>query len=82
MARFILRFSGVNKVSSALDAIRSSSAKIIDQTSRMLLVEAPQEEMNALEASHPEFTIAPEETSYAIPAPPRPSLAGSGLLKH
>jgi hypothetical protein len=81
MARFILRFGGANKVSSALNAVRSSSAKIIEQTTRMLLVEAPEDVMIALEASHPEFTISPEQASYAIPALPRPWSIGRGLLK-
>ncbi|MEI9978425.1 MAG: hypothetical protein WDN23_05390 [Edaphobacter sp.] len=81
MARFILRLSGANKISSALDAIRSSSAKVVDQTARMLLVEAPEDEMMALKTSHPEFTIAPEVASYSIPPAPRPMLAGSGLVK-
>jgi hypothetical protein len=75
MARYILRFGSPGKASEALKAIDSSSAKVIDQSSRMLLVEAPETEMTAIGAAHPEFVIAPENSSYAIPTPPIPQVS-------
>ena len=72
--RYILRYRGEGPIP-AEDAERIrglDGVSVIDSTSRMLLVEAPQEELEQLVASMPEWVIS-EERMVSRPDP-RPKL--------
>ncbi len=84
MGRFILRYKGsgpkpdgdVNRICSLPDTT------VIDRSSRMLLVGAPEPELRALIASMPDWVMSPEQT-IKIPEP-RPKIlrdVGGGKTK-
>lgn len=62
--RFILRFTGTGSIPSAdIERIRAlPGIDVIDSTSRMLLVEAPEDEVMSLVQSMPEWVLSPEQT--------------------
>jgi hypothetical protein len=73
-ARFILRYTGKGPIPARdRERIRDSpGAHILDDSSRMLLVEAPEDTMEALISSMPDWVSARERT---IKMPdPRPKL--------
>ena len=75
MSRFILRYRGTGaKPAADVERIQAlANMTILDASSaRMLLVEAPQAELQALVDSMPAWVMAPEQM---IPLPdPRPKL--------
>lgn len=74
MARFILRFTGPGEVPrDDLARIRAlPAAKIIDNSARMLLVDAPPDGITQLLRDLPHWTMSPE-TFIGIPDPrPKP----------
>ena len=78
MTKFILRFRGSgDEAASDLQRIRSSPGiKVLDEaSSRMVLVEAREEDVRQLVESMPEW-IAVEERTYQLPDP-RAKLKGS-----
>lgn len=77
IGRFILRYRGKGSIPNEdLERIRSlSDAQIIDSTSRMLLIEAPDKELKSVLSSMSEWIVA-EETHIPLPDP-RPKLKRS-----
>ncbi len=75
MARFIIRFRGTGPIpSDDIERIRAlPGTDVIDSTSRMLLVEAPDDEVRALVESMPDWVLSPEQTVFA--PDPRPKVA-------
>jgi hypothetical protein len=74
VARFILRFTGPGEVPrDDLARIRAlPAAKIIDNSARMLLVDAPPDGITQLLRDLPHWTMSPE-TFIGIPDPrPKP----------
>jgi hypothetical protein len=80
MSRFILRFRGVGKKpSEQVQRIKNiSSVRIIDETSRMVLVDVPESELQNLQEILPEWNVAAERTDYSIPEPPVPKIKAAG----
>ncbi len=77
MERFILRFEGNgNRPVDDLERIRTlPNLKVVDDSSRMVLVEAPQEVVTKLAESLPEWSLSRERF---VPVPDvRPRLKGS-----
>ena len=75
MARFILRYQGKGpKPQQNIEQIRSlDNISIIDDSSpRMILVDAPEDELKALVNSMPDWIVSQERT-YHLPDP-RPRL--------
>lgn len=75
MARFILRYQGKGpKPQQNIEQIRSlDDISIIDDSSpRMILVDAPEDELKALVDSMPDWVMSQERT-YRVPDP-RPRL--------
>ena len=62
--RFILRFRGTGSIPAEdMERIRAlPDVDVIDSTSRMLLVEAPEDEVKSLVQSMPEWVLSPEQT--------------------
>ncbi len=75
MGRFILRFRGTGSIPPEdTERIRAlPGTDVIDSTSRMLLVEAPDDEVRALVELMPEWVLSPEQT-VSVPDP-RPKVA-------
>jgi len=75
MARFIIRFRGTGSIpADDIERIRAlPGTDVIDSTPRMLLVEAPDEEVKALVESMPEWVLSPEQT--VLVPDPRPKVA-------
>jgi hypothetical protein len=75
MSRFVLRFRGKGPApADDIERIRAlPKTKVLDNTSpRMLLVEAPEEDLRALVDSLPEWVMTPEKM-ISLPDP-RPKL--------
>ena len=75
MARFILRYQGKGpKPQQSIGQIRSldNIAIIDDSSARMILVDAPEDELKALVDSMPDWIMSQERT-YQLPDP-RPRL--------
>lgn len=74
MSRFILRFTGSGKMpASDLQRIRSHpEVKIVDETSRMLLIEATKQTAGRLGEELAEW-VCTAERSYPVPDP-RPKI--------
>jgi hypothetical protein len=70
MSRFIVRYRGKGpKPPAASDVARQAPGlRVVDQTSRMLLVEGPEEAVRSAFPSEEEWLIAPEQT-YELPDP-------------
>jgi len=67
--RYVLRYRGKGKYPAAvLEALRASGASIIEDTERMLLVEAPEHGLDRVLGQ--EWLVTPE-VSYALPDPRR-----------
>ena len=66
--RYILRFRGKGPIpANDVESIRSlKGLNVVDSTSRMLLVEAPKDELKSLIASMPEWILSEERT---VPLP-------------
>jgi hypothetical protein len=76
MDRYILRFRGDgSKPAADVEVIRAlPHTKIVDEDSnRMLLVEAPKEELLSAMELLPNWILA-EERMLSIPTPPRPTI--------
>ena len=70
--RFIFRFRGTGPIpSDELEKIRAlPEVDIVDATPRMLLIEATDEDGQALMESMPEWVVSPEQTvTYPDPRP-------------
>jgi hypothetical protein len=74
MSRFILRFRGKGpKPTQDVERIRAlPNTEVIDDSSRMILVEAPEAELKAAVASMPQWMVT-EERVISLPDP-RPKL--------
>jgi hypothetical protein len=72
--RFILRYRGAGSIpANDLERINSlEEADVVDSTSRMLLIDAPPEELEQLVDSMPEWILVPER-QVSIPDP-RPKI--------
>jgi len=69
-SRFIFRFRGTGPIPSEdLARIRAlPEVEIVDSTSRMLLVQATEEDINSLAQTMPEWVLSPEQI-VALPDP-------------
>ena len=76
MAGFILRFRGAGSIPAEdIERIRAlEGVKVVDTTSRMLLVDAPGDALKSLIDSMPEWLLSQERT-ISMPDP-RPKLGG------
>lgn len=74
MARYVLRFTGSGPRPAAdLERIRSArDVTVLDDSARMLLVEAPAERVRKLIGSLPGWTSSPERTIQLPDPRPRP----------
>ena len=72
--RFILRFRGTGSIPAEdIERIRAlPDVNIVDSTSRMLLVDAPQNELKSFVSSTPEWIMS-EERTVLLPDP-RPKI--------
>jgi len=75
MSRFILRIQGKGAISSAdIEHVRAlPNVKVLDTSSRMLLVEGPEDELKRQMASMPGWIMSPERV-FSLPDDPRPRL--------
>ena len=80
MPRFILRFTGAGPIpADDLQRWRSlPDCHIVDQTSRMLLVEAEEQLLRDLVRERRDWRVTPETTTVRIPDP-RPVVRKSPL---
>lgn len=80
MSRFILRYSGAGAIpADDLERWRAlPNCHIVDQSSRMLLVEAEEELLRDLVQERPEWRLTPETTTVRVPDP-RPTVKKSPL---
>ena len=71
MPRFILRFTGAGKISADdLLGWRSlPNCRIVDETSRMLLVEADEQLLRDLVKERQDWRLTPEKTISRVPDP-------------
>jgi hypothetical protein len=71
MSRFILRYTGAGKISA--DDVQSCQAlpncRIVDETSRMLLVEADEQPLQEFVKARKDWKLIPENTSLRVPDP-------------
>lgn len=73
MGRFIVRYRGAGpKPADVVERIRAlPNASVVDESDRMLLVHAPEDELRQLLGNTSEWLIAPEQ-EYELPEkPPR-----------
>ena len=69
MPRFVIRYRGKGEYPErVLKKMRSVGASIIEDSGRMLLVEAPKQRLEEAMASEPEWLVTPE-VSYERPDP-------------
>ena len=70
--RFVLRYTGFGTkpedIAARLVAV-IPVAKIIDESSRMVLIEAPESSESVLRKNLPDWIVAPQ-VNYSIPRPP------------
>jgi len=73
-SRFIFRFRGTGPIpSDDLERIRAlPEVDIVDSTSRMLLLQATEEDVKSLASAMPEWVLSPEQT-VSLPDP-RPKI--------
>lgn len=78
MSRFVLRYRGGTEApEEEIARIRASgSLRVLEESGKMLLVEAEEGELNRLMSDLPSWLIVPE-TTYSIPDP-RPTLKKPG----
>ena len=71
MPRFILRFAGVGAIpADDLERWRAlPNCQIVDQTSRMLLVEAEEQPLRDLVQERRDWRLTPETTTMRVPDP-------------
>jgi hypothetical protein len=69
VVRFVLRYRGKGEYPAAtIQRIRAIGGSIIEDTGRMLLVEAPERELREALESERDWLLTPE-TAYALPDP-------------
>jgi len=68
--RFVLRYRGSGDPAAIREKLRALGASIIEDSGRMLLVEAPEQPLKEALASERGWLVAPE-VSYAHPDPRR-----------
>ena len=70
MARFVVRYRGRGeRPEQAIQRVRSiKDASVLDDTGRMMLVDAPEHELRSALGSDADWVIAPE-VSYSVPDP-------------
>ena len=78
MPRWILRYAGASAppAEHKETILKDSDVRVVDSSSRMLLVESDQPRLSALLKDLPGWTMS-EERSYALPDP-RPKLKTGG----
>lgn len=69
MARFVLRYRGQGKYpAGTLEKLHATGASIVEDTGRMLLVEAPELALKGALVPERDWLVTPE-VSYAVPNP-------------
>lgn len=79
MSRFVLRYRGAGpKPLDVLPRIREvvPVANIIDESSRMILLEAPESSEVLLRDKMPDWIVSPQR-AYSLPRPPIPNIRTS-----
>ena len=73
MPRYVVRFNGQGSPpASAREHIRAHpETKVVDESERMVLIDAPQSAADALNKALPEWSVTPERT-IPLPTDPRP----------
>jgi hypothetical protein len=78
MAHYILRYRGAGAIPEGdVEHIRAQrDVQILDTSPRMLLIDAPRDDMQTLAASLADWVVTPE-TTYTVPDP-RPHVVAGG----